>query len=295
VSRRAEAGRTAAGVVDQQVDDVGDASPAGVRATLPGGRAAPAERPRGQVEHLFPVAELVELGAQLADEALDGDRRRHGHRRAGQVEQVTLEAGAGGPPHRRPVQRRAGRHDRLTRAVLLPGAQHQGAEEAGQQHHGVRVRTGVGDPQFDRGHVRGRPHVEIDHLRVGDGAGGDQVRHQRVVLRGGVHHAAVTGGRPAQPDQRAHAGVPAVLAHPVRRAGGEPEQHGQRRGDPLGDGDRLVPVGDADVHLGAADELLAGEHLILVEHPAVPRGRGDRQRVEVDQRHRARGDQPEPE
>jgi hypothetical protein len=45
------------------------------------------------------------------------------------------------------------------------------------------------------------------------------------------------------------------------------------------------------MHLRAADELLTGQHLVLVEHPAEPRGRGDRQRVEVDQRHRPGRDQ----
>jgi hypothetical protein len=36
------------------------------------------------------------------------------------------------------------------------------------------------------GNVGGRPYVEIHHLGVGDRAGRDQVRDQRVVVRGEV-------------------------------------------------------------------------------------------------------------
>jgi hypothetical protein len=46
------------------------------------------------------------------------------------------------------------------------------------------------------------------------------------------------------------------------------------RGDPLQDLHREVAVGDADVHLEAADELLVDEQPVLVVHPLVAPGAG---------------------
>jgi hypothetical protein len=106
---------------------------------------------------------------------------------------------------------------------------------------------------------------------------------------------AVAGRRPALPHQRPGAGVPGVLAEPVRRAGRQRQQGGQPRPEPVGHRHGDVPVGDPDVHLGAADQLFPGQQLVVVEHPLVPVGRGDRERLRVDQRDRPGGDQAEVE
>jgi hypothetical protein len=106
-----------------------------------------------QVEHLLPVAQLLELRAEIADQPLDRHRGRDRHRRPGQVEQVAFEPGAGRPPHRRAVQRRPGAFQRPPGAVVLLRPQRQPAEQAGEQHDGVHVRARVGHPQLHRGQV----------------------------------------------------------------------------------------------------------------------------------------------
>ena len=129
--------------------------------------------------------------------------------------------------------------------------------------------------------MRGGPHVEVGHLRVGDHAGADEVREQPVVLGGVLERTGGAGTRPALPDDRADRRVPGVLPVPVGRAGRQREEHGQVPGDPLGDLDRELAVGDPDVDLGAADQLLVDEQAVLLLHPPVAAGRGELEVAEL--------------
>ena len=74
------------------------------------------------------------------------------------------------------------------------------------------------------------------------------------------------GGRPARPDQRAVAGVtgvaPSQYGELAERASNSGSQGATRRDHRHG----LVAVGHVDVHLGAADQLLADQQLVLVLH-----------------------------
>ena len=113
-ARPAAASRRAApGVGEQQVDDVGSRPRRLERPALPGGRAAAARAPARSGSLTCP--------SRRAPPAAGAGRRPAGRRRrrpaaagrAGQVEEVALQPGAGGPPERGAQHRRPGRHGRL--------------------------------------------------------------------------------------------------------------------------------------------------------------------------------------
>jgi hypothetical protein len=172
--------------------------------------------------------------------------------------------------------------------VQLGGAGHR-PEQAGDEDGVVDERAGVADAEFERGRVRRRADVEVRHLGVGDDAGADQVGDEVVVLGGGCQPAVGAGRGPPLPDDRADAGVPGVDAVPVGRAGRQRQQHREVGRDPLADVDGEVPVGDADVDLGAADELLVDEHAVLLLHAAVAAGGGELEVGEAGPRGGAHG------
>ena len=70
---------------------------------------------------------------------------------------------------------------------------------------------------------------------------------------------------------------------------------GRIRRDPVGDGHRLVAVLDADMDLGAADQLFAGEQLIVREHLPISRGLGDLHLGGDRERNRTRGNHADAE
>ena len=221
----------APGLGEQQVDHVGQPAAPLVRPALPGRRAAPRQRPyRPGRETCSQSPVASSCGRRSVDQAARPRRR------------PAPAAAERGRSSRSPSSpERAARHIAArssggrTAVRSGPGAQRgdlpartSARNRPASRTTIVDVRAGVGDPQLQRRQVRRRPDVEVDHPGVGDRAGGDQVGDQRVVLGGAGDLARVAGGGPALPDQRAHAGVAGVLAHPVRRAGRQREQHRQR-------------------------------------------------------------------
>ena len=106
------------------------------------------------------------------------------------------------------------------------------------------------------------------------------------------HRGGEPGRRPALPDQRAHARVAGVgTVRPERRAGATA---------PAASADAAPPgwptatassrSATSDVHLGAADQLLAGQQLVVGEHLPVAGGLGDLHLGGHRQRHRTRRD-----
>ena len=207
------------------------------------------------------------------------------------VEQVAGQPAAGRPPDRGAVDRRRDRRVRPAGLDLdLRRGDHR-PEQPGDEDRVVDHRAGVADAELQGGGVRGRPDVEVGHLRVGDDPGVDQVGEQPVVLGGRPQRPGRAGRRPALPDDRADAGVAGVLPVPERRAGREREQDREVARDPLRDLHRQVAVGDADVDLQPADQLLVDEHPVLLLHPAVATGGGQLEVGERRPRRRAdRGD-----
>ncbi len=286
--------RGLAGFGEDEVGDVGEVSAAGEGPPLPGRGAAPADGLAGEVADQLPVAGVLELGAHLVHQPVQQVPRRYRYRR-GHVDEVTLDPGPGRPPGGRPQQFRPPWRDRRTGPDRQGGPADERAEQAGDEDDGVDVRARVADPQLNGGQVRGGADVEVDHPRVADHPGCDQIRDGLVVFGRRAERPGDAGGRPPLPDQGAHARVAAVRALPVRGARRHRQQHRQPRRDPRGHRDREIAVGDLDVHLRAADRLLPGEELVVGEHPLVARVPADAGRVPAGQRDGPRGRGAEPE
>ncbi len=237
---------------------------------------------------------MLELGAHLVHQPVQQIPGRYRHRR-GHVDEVALDPGPGRPPGGRPQQFRPPRRGRRAGPDRQGGPAHERAEQSGDEDDGVDVRARVTDPQLDGGQVRGGTDVEVDHTRVADHPGCDQVRDDLVVFGRRAERSGDAGGRPPLPDQGAHARVAAVRALPVRGTRRHRQQRRQPQRDPRGHRDRELPVGDLDVHLRAADRLLPGEELVVGEHPLVARVPADLGRVPVDQGDGPRGRGTEPE
>ena len=254
------------------------------------------ERRLGQREDLLPVAELLQLRAQVVHEA--GDQQL-GRDELGlvalEVDEIALEARARRPPTARAQQLVTAVRERAARLEVGAGAADEGPEQARDEHDVLDVRAGVAHPQLDGGQVRAGPDVEVDHPGVGDRARRDELVDHRVVVGARLDVAGRPRGRPARPHHAAVAGVSGVLGPPVGRAGGDREQRREVRRDAAHDLHGDVPVRHVDVHLRAADVLLAHQQLVLVLHAFVARARGDVVAVEVDQRHGARRDHAQPE
>ena len=284
--------RRAPGLGEEHVDDGLEVAVAVGALALTGRGAAAGEGLEGQLLDDGAVAGLVQVVGEVLEHEPHGPRRRH-EVAAGDVDEVALEAGARRPPARGAQQLGAVLRHRPALDVRAHPVAHERPGETGDQHHAVDARAGVADAHLDGGLVRRRAHVEIDHARVGHRPRGEQVGDQGVVVGGVAQRGRGTGGRPAVPRQRAGAGVAGVLALPERRARREREQDRQPRRAVLHHRDRGVAVGDVDVHLGAADLLLEGEHLVLVAHPLVAGRRGDALGGAVDQGDAARPDHAE--
>ena len=121
----------------------------------------------------------------------------------------------------------------------------------------------------------------------------DEPRRHRLVLGPRVERRRHPRRRPARPDLGPVAGVTGVGPGEVRRAGRQRQQHRQPGPDPVHDVDRLVPVGEPDVRLRPADQLLAGQLLVVVEHPVEPGRVGDLLDPEVGDRRGAGRDDPQ--
>ena len=174
-------------------------------------------------------------------------------------------------------------------------AGHHGPEQPGDEHGVVHQGAGVADPQLQRGHVLGRPDVEVGHLGVADDAGVDQVVEQAPVLRHGLQPAEAARGGPALPDHGPHAGIAGVAAPPERRAGGQGQQGRQGLPHPAGQPHGEVPVAHPHVHLIPADQLFVHQQPVLLVHPAEPSLHGQLE-VEVGGlRGHAGGDHLQPE
>ena len=277
------------------VDDLLEGSGAGERLALAEGRAALLQDRLHEMRDELEVARLLQLRRDEIDERPDHLSRGTGHRPlAREVLESPLEPGPGRPPPR-------GTQDRLVRArargvgrELLGGVGHEPPEEPGDEGDGLERGDGVADPELQRRDVSRRAQVVVDHRLVDDHPGGDEVGEQLVVLRGGLDRGGQPGRRPPAPHERARAGVAGVLARgPERGAGGDGQQGRQVAGELVADGDRLVPVAHVDVELRAADELLPGEELVVLQHLPVARGRGHRDLRRQDERDRACCDDPD--
>jgi hypothetical protein len=182
------------------------------------------------------------------------------------------------------VDRCRERHERLRLGDLVLRGTHETAEQSGDQDGVVDDRARVADPQLQGGRVGRRPDVEVGHLAVCDHTAVDQVVEQVVVLLGRLDPAGRAGAGPALPDDRPDARVAGVLSVPERGAGRQGQQDREVPSHPLHDLDGQVAVGDADVDLQPADQLLVHQQPVLLLHPAVAPGGGQ---LEVGE-HRAR-------
>ena len=165
--------------------DVLEPAALGERGALPVGGVAAGQHRLGQLATSSQSPSSSSCGA--AGRPGPGRRRRPGTGRGwpAAVEQLAGQPAAGGPPDRRPVHRRRraasnGRPASISCSAARTTARNSPAIRIGV----VDDRAGVADPQLEGGRVRGRPDVEVGHLRVGDDAGVDQVGDQLVVLGG---------------------------------------------------------------------------------------------------------------
>ena len=112
------------------------------------------------------------------------------------------------------------------------------------------VRAHVRHPDLQRRVRRRQPGVEVDHPVVHRGAGREQVADRPVVALDAAERLGRSGGRPLPPGDRPVAGVPGVLALPVRRvrrdrrsaAAATPRIRSSDRDTLLGEIDRHVDV-----------------------------------------------------
>ena len=118
-------------------------------------------------------------------------------------------------------------------------------------------------------------YVEVRHVGVRDDPGVDQALEQSLVLLVRLHLRGSTGGGPALPDHRPHAGIAGVLALEEGRAGRQRQQDGQGVLDPRDQSHGEVGVVHAHVHLESADEVLIDQQPVVLLHPPVPPERGE--------------------
>ena len=259
---------------DDEPHHVLEAAPLGVGGALPIGGVAAGQHRLGQLGDGLPVAELLELRPQPVHEVADhlggGPRGRAG----AAVDEVAGEPAAGGLPDRGAMQRGRGGGEGPPGLDVELRRPHHAAEDAGDEDDVVDQRAGVADAQLEGRGMRGGPDVEVDHLGVADDAGPDEVGHELVVLGRGGERAGRARRGPPLPDDGADAGVAGVEPVPVGRAGRERQQHGQVGSDPLDDLHGEVAVGDPDVDLRAADQLLVHQQPVLLLHLAVAPGAG---------------------
>ena len=182
---------------------------------------------------MLPVAELLQLRAQVLHELVDQQLGRHEVRPV-EVDEVALQPRTGGPPAARAQQLVPAVGDGEARVEIGAGPADQRAEEARDEHDVLDVGAGVADPQLDGGQVGAGPDVEVDHPGVGDRARRDELGDHGVVVGGRLDLAGRTRGGPARPHQAAVAGVAGVLAAPVGRARGDGEQRREVRARPGG-------------------------------------------------------------
>ena len=111
------------------------------------------------------------------------------------------------------------RHGRQLLTGVQPTVQidDQAVRQRGQCTEFAEVGDAVEDADLDRAEMRGRPDVPTDLVHVVDDAGLLLVVDEALPLRPGLEVERQTGRRQLLKHHRPVAGVPGVLAVPVRR------------------------------------------------------------------------------
>ena len=146
----------------------------------------------------------------------------------------------------------------------------QRAIQAGDQHDRVHRRAAVADPKFQRRRGRRGRTSKYTMPSVGDHPAGDQVCDQLVVLGGRFD----TGRRAPSSASAARPGCGRSSSR-CRSRRTRTASWRLARAASAGTAPRRLATTTAssrssitDVHLGAADQLLSGQQLVVGEHPA---------------------------
>ena len=244
-----------------------------------------------QSADLLVVAQLLQVRAQPFERTLHHLLGLDRLRMCLVIEERPGQSAARRLPHRRPLERHRDRTVRDPLLDVLECLSNGGPEEPSDHHRVVDDGARVADAQLQRRDVVGGAHVEVRHSGVSQDTGPDQVLDQAVVVGGRRQGTGGSSAGPALPHDRPDARVARVRSVPERGAGRERQENGQDPGDPLRGEHSQIPIGDPDVDLQPADELLVDEHAVLLLHHPVAAGSGEVEVLNRRQRCRPRGGQ----
>ena len=206
------------------------------------------------VEHI--VHELEILEHQLA--------RRHFLFLA-EVDQLAVQAVAGGAPLVLHDQGAAVHAEPLVPRMQLVQLHHRGLDQRGERERFVGAHRDVADPHFDGREKRMRPDVPPDLLGVVDRVGLDQQVDEAFVVGPARERIGNVGARELVEHLAAVRLQPGIEADPEGRVGRKREQVRQKVAHLVHQVNGRFAVLDADVHVQAEDQVRARHQLHVLD------------------------------
>ena len=142
-------------------------------------------------------------------------------------------------------------------------------DERRQRGRVLQTRLGVHRADLDRAEPWMGSHVVPEVGVVLDRAAVDERLHARLEVLPAVEARRQPDARERAEDRHAAGGQARLLAAPQRRVGRQRDQQRHIGAQVVGDVDRLLGIGHADVHVHAEHELLARDEAERANQPAV--------------------------